>query len=143
LWKYINTPVCETYLWKYINTSVCETYILKTLCLIIQVLRCTIPCHWVSSSKCSGGSGGSSSMGMTCWTTQCDIPEDLSSPCLHGMVLFFCMFMGPCIVVTSYCINPNKMHMLQFILSDNCSTYFRHHHHPSSGAQNNCNYSIW
>jgi hypothetical protein len=27
------------------------------------------------------------------------------------------------------------MHMLQFILSDNCSTCFGHHHHPSSGAQ--------
>ena len=34
-------------------------------------------------------------------------------------------------------------HVTQFILSDNCSTYFRHYYHPSSGAQNNCNYSIW
>jgi hypothetical protein len=31
----------------------------------------------------------------------------------------------------------------EFILSDNCSTYFGRHYHPSSGAQNNCNYSIW
>jgi len=30
----------------------------------------------------------------------------------------------------------------EFILSDNCSTCFRHHYYPSSGAQNNCNYSI-
>jgi len=35
----------------------------------------------------------------------------------------------------------NKMHVLQS-LSDNCSTCFGCHH-PSSGAQNNCNYSIW
>jgi len=28
------------------------------------------------------------------------------------------------------------------ILSDNCSTCFGHHHHPSSGVQTNCNYSI-
>jgi hypothetical protein len=27
-----------------------------------------------------------SSVGMTCWTTQCDIPEDLNFPCLHDMV---------------------------------------------------------
>jgi hypothetical protein len=31
----------------------------------------------------------------------------------------------------------------QFILSDNCSTCFGFRHHPSSEAQNNCNYSIW
>jgi len=30
-----------------------------------------------------------------------------------------------------------------FILSDNCSTYFGRHYHPSSEAQNDCNYSIW
>jgi hypothetical protein len=34
-------------------------------------------------------------------------------------------------------------YVTEFILSDNCSTYLGHHHHPSSGAQNNCNYSIW
>jgi len=28
-------------------------------------------------------------------------------------------------------------------LSDNCSTCFGRHYHPSSGAQNNCIYSIW
>jgi len=28
-------------------------------------------------------------------------------------------------------------------LSDNCSSCFGRHYHPSSGAQNNCNYSIW
>jgi len=31
----------------------------------------------------------------------------------------------------------------EFILSDNCSTCFGRHYHPSSGAQNNCKYSIW
>jgi len=45
--------------------------------------------------------------------------------------------------MTFYYINPSKMHMSQFILSDNCSTCFGRHYHPSSGAQNNCNYSIW
>jgi len=41
-------------------------------------------------------------------------------------------------------INSNKMHMLQSLfLSDNCSTCFGRHYHPSSGVQNNCNYSIW
>jgi hypothetical protein len=34
-------------------------------------------------------------------------------------------------------------HITEFILSDNCSTCLGRHHHPSSGAQNNCNYSIW
>jgi hypothetical protein len=33
--------------------------------------------------------------------------------------------------------------VIEFILSDNCSTCFGRHHHPSSGAQNNCNYGIW
>jgi len=31
----------------------------------------------------------------------------------------------------------------ELILSDNCSTCFGRHYYPSSGAQNNCNYSIW
>ena len=31
----------------------------------------------------------------------------------------------------------------EFILSDNCSTCFGRHHYPSSGAQSNCNYSVW
>jgi len=31
----------------------------------------------------------------------------------------------------------------EFILSDNCSTCFGRQYHPSSEAQNNCNYSIW
>ena len=31
----------------------------------------------------------------------------------------------------------------EFILCDDCSSYFGYHYHPSSGAQNNCNYSIW
>jgi len=36
------------------------------------------------------------------------------------------------------------MNMLQSLfLSDNCSTFFGFHDHPSTGAQNNCNYSIW
>jgi len=34
-------------------------------------------------------------------------------------------------------------HVTEFILSDNCSTCFGRRHHPSSGAQNNCNYSIF
>jgi len=29
------------------------------------------------------------------------------------------------------------------VLSDDCSTCFGYHYHPSSGAQDNCNYSIW
>ena len=33
-------------------------------------------------------------------------------------------------------------HVTEFILSDDCSTCFGRHYHPSSGAQNNCNYSI-
>jgi len=36
------------------------------------------------------------------------------------------------------------MHMLQSLyLSDDCSACFGYHYHPSSGTQNNCNYSIW
>jgi hypothetical protein len=31
----------------------------------------------------------------------------------------------------------------EFILSDNFSTCFGRQYHPSSGAQNNYNYSIW
>jgi hypothetical protein len=31
----------------------------------------------------------------------------------------------------------------EFILSNNCSTCFGRHYHPSSVAQNYCNYSIW
>jgi len=31
----------------------------------------------------------------------------------------------------------------EFILSDDCSTCFGYYYHPSSEAQNNCNYSIW
>jgi hypothetical protein len=34
-------------------------------------------------------------------------------------------------------------HVTELILSDKCSTCFGLHHHPSSGAQNNCNYIIW
>jgi len=34
-------------------------------------------------------------------------------------------------------------HVTELILSDNCSTCFGRHYHPSSGAQNNCNHSIW
>lgn len=52
---------------------------------MIQVLWDTMPCHRVSSSQRFERSGDASSMGMTCWTTQCDIPEDLSSPCLLDM----------------------------------------------------------
>ena len=46
------------------------------------------------------------------------------------------MFMGPCIAIIIYYINPNEMHMLQsFILSDSCSKFFGRHYRPSSGAQ--------
>jgi hypothetical protein len=31
-------------------------------------------------------------------------------------------------------------HVTEFILFDDCSTCFGYHYHPSSGAQNNCNY---
>jgi hypothetical protein len=34
-------------------------------------------------------------------------------------------------------------HVTEVILSDTFSTCFEPHHHPSSEAQNNCNYSIW
>jgi hypothetical protein len=34
-------------------------------------------------------------------------------------------------------------YVTEFILPDNCSTCFERHCHPSSRAQNNCNYSIW
>jgi hypothetical protein len=33
-------------------------------------------------------------------------------------------------------------HVTEFILSDDCSTCFGYHYHPSSGTQNSCNYSI-
>jgi len=36
------------------------------------------------------------------------------------------------------------MHMSQILfLSEKCSTCFGFHYHPSSGAQNNSNCSIW
>jgi len=34
-------------------------------------------------------------------------------------------------------------HVTELILSANFSTCFGRHYHPSSGAQNNCNYIIW
>jgi len=34
-------------------------------------------------------------------------------------------------------------HITEFVLSDDCCTSFGYHYHPSSGAQNICNYSIW
>jgi len=34
-------------------------------------------------------------------------------------------------------------HVIGFISSDDWSTCFGYHYHPSSGAQSNCNYSIW
>jgi len=40
-------------------------------------------------------------------------------------------------------ISLQDAHVTEFILSDNYSTCYGHHQHPSSGAQNNCNYSIW
>jgi len=41
-------------------------------------------------------------------------------------------------------IYPNKMYKSQnLFLSENCSTCFGRHNHPSSGAQSNCKYSIW
>ena len=51
-----------------------------------------------------------------------------------------------CIMKDIYSILEYKSqkdaHVTEFILSDNCSTCFGRHYHPSSGAQNNCNYSI-
>ena len=41
-----------------------------------------------------------------------------------------------------FCLRT-ALHVAEFILSENCSTCFGFHYHPSSGAQNNCNYSIW
>jgi len=38
--------------------------------------------------------------------------------------------------------SQQDVHVTVFILSDNCSTCFGRHYHPSSGAQNNCKYSI-
>jgi len=40
-------------------------------------------------------------------------------------------------------INPTRCNVTHFILSGNCSTCFGWYRHPSSGAQNNCIYSIW
>jgi len=34
-------------------------------------------------------------------------------------------------------------HVREFILSDDCSKCFGYNYHPSSGAQINCNYSMW
>jgi hypothetical protein len=39
--------------------------------------------------------------------------------------------------------SPQDAHVTEFILSDDCSTCFGDYYHLSSGAQNNCNYSIW
>ena len=47
------------------------------------------------------------------------------------------------IYIYIYIYIQQDAHVTEFILSDNCSTCFGHHQHPSSGAQNNCNYSIW
>ena len=41
------------------------------------------------------------------------------------------------------CKSQQDAHVTEIILTDNCSTCFGRHYHPSSGAQNNCNYSIW
>ena len=40
-------------------------------------------------------------------------------------------------------IISTRCQVTEFILSDNCSTCFGRHYHPSSGAQNNSNCSIW
>jgi hypothetical protein len=40
-------------------------------------------------------------------------------------------------------ISNKEAQVKEFILSVNCSTCFGRYYHPSSGAQNNCNYSIW
>jgi hypothetical protein len=52
-----------------------------------------------------------------------------------------------CKVVKYFCWTLYKAqkdaHVTEFILSDNCFTCFGRQCHPSSGAQNNCNYSIW
>jgi len=45
--------------------------------------------------------------------------------------------------VTYSNIYPTRCDVTQFILSGNCCTRFVWYLHPSSGAQNNSNYSIW
>jgi hypothetical protein len=40
-------------------------------------------------------------------------------------------------------IIPTSTQFTGFISIWHCSTCFGRHYHPSSGAQNNCNYSIW
>jgi hypothetical protein len=37
---------------------------------------------------------------------------------------------------------PTNAQVAEFVLSDDCCTCFGYHYHLSSGAQNNCNYSI-
>jgi len=58
----------------------------------------------------------------------CDKPA-LLWPTLHDNILVY--------------KSQQNAHVTEFILSDNYSTWFGRHYHPSSGAQNNCNYSIW
>jgi len=53
------------------------------------------------------------------------------------------MFMGPCIVLIFWHIIPTRYTIHRVCLIWHCSTCFERYYHPSSGAQNNCNYSIW
>jgi hypothetical protein len=50
-----------------------------------------------------------------------------------------------CIYVSDILVYKSQQdaQVTEFILSDNCCTCFGRHYQPSSGAQNNCNYSFW
>ena len=39
--------------------------------------------------------------------------------------------------------SQQNAYVTEIILFEDCSTCFGYHYHPSSGAQNNCKYSIW
>jgi len=60
------------------------------------------------------------------------------------VVIFMCKWKGTKLPYFILLYKSQQVaHVTGFILSDDCCTCFGHHHHPSSGAQNNCNYSIW
>jgi len=82
----------------------------------------------------------SSSQGGCCvllidWYNHFD-PWDIVKLCIH------LTFMGPCIVLIFWHIIPTRYtsHGVYFW---HCCTCFGRYYHPSSGAQNSCNYSIW
>jgi len=48
-----------------------------------------------------------------------------------------------CFITYSSILFQLDAQVREFILSDNCSTCFGRHYHPSPEAQNNCNYRAW